>query len=431
VQPCIVECDRGRGGDRPDELRIVVERRVVHECPQLAAVALDRERGPAGPGRRQCKRLPGPVDVRVLIRDAIGQHQVRVTERRREARLQPRAAQRAELAEQVRKARAREPRAQQAPEQRRRNREERRVEHRHEQRRRRVRDQRDQVRGVQHSGQAAAEAWQQGTPSWPRRGVPAVCGHGRDGERRGGEDTELDPGERLHDVGVGPHQQQVAFVGQEQHHGELHDEEPEEERLDDRHVDARREPAAGGEAEDQRRVDQDPQLAEKEDERERDRRVDLSHDLGHEDPEARDRQHRADHAVPPPAPGDEPARRERGAGERVDHVVRRHRRLAVEEGRDQRGEARDGDGRPERPPEPRAAHRRREPLQPFDVAMRKRTSDEVARSACQRGQADHPGSHPTLVEPGEPRTVRLTARGDSARGQMDACKPAGRASARA
>ena len=74
--------------------------------------------------------------------------------------------------------------------------------------------------------------------------------------------TELDLRERLGDVGVGPHEQQVARVGQEQQHRELHDEEPEDERLDDDDVDARREPAAGHEAEDQRGVDRDPQLAE-------------------------------------------------------------------------------------------------------------------------------------------------------------------------
>ena len=202
----------------PDELRIVVERRVVDEHPQLAAVALDRRRGPVAARPGQLDRLSAAVDVGVLVRHAIGQHELRVAERLGEPRLQPHAAQRAELAEEVREPAAREPRAQQAPEQRGRDR---------EQRPRSGpdmssvdgdRDQRGEVRGVQHAGQAAAEARQQRR----RRGREAERQRARSRPRRRATRRPGRPNwtlvSALRDVGVGPHEQQVALVGQEQHH---------------------------------------------------------------------------------------------------------------------------------------------------------------------------------------------------------------------
>ena len=39
--------------------------------------------------------------------------------------------------------------------------------------------------------------------------------------------------ERVRDAGVGPHEQEVALVRQEQQHGELQDEQPEDERVDE------------------------------------------------------------------------------------------------------------------------------------------------------------------------------------------------------
>ena len=103
----------------------------------------------------------------------------------------------------------------------------------------------------------------------------------------------------------------MSLVWQEQQHGELQDEEPEEERLDEHARRRSSEPAAGHEAQDQRGESDDPQLAEQQGEREGERRVDLTQDRGHEDAEARDGQHRADRAVGAPAPRDEAARRER------------------------------------------------------------------------------------------------------------------------
>jgi hypothetical protein len=81
-----------------------------------------------------------------------------------------------------------------------------------------------------------------------------VGGHGRHAERRDGQDGPLDLDERVGDAGVGPYEQQVALVRQEQQDGELQDEEPEDERVDEDDVDPRREPAAGNEAQDQRGV---------------------------------------------------------------------------------------------------------------------------------------------------------------------------------
>ena len=52
LQPRVVERDRGRGRDGLHELRIVVERRVVDEHRELAAVALDRR---GRPGRRPAR----------------------------------------------------------------------------------------------------------------------------------------------------------------------------------------------------------------------------------------------------------------------------------------------------------------------------------------------------------------------------------------
>ena len=127
LQPRVVERDRGRGGDGLHELRIVVERRVVDEHPELAAVALDRRRRTVATRRGQRDRLSAAVDVGALARHAIGEHEPWIAEHLGEARLQPHAAQRAELAEEIREPSAREPRAQQAPEQRGRDREQRRV----------------------------------------------------------------------------------------------------------------------------------------------------------------------------------------------------------------------------------------------------------------------------------------------------------------
>ena len=127
LQPRVVERDRGGGRDRLDELRIVVERRVVDEHRELAAVALDRRgrRGRRRGGQRD--RLAAAVEVGALARHPVGQHEPGIAERLGEPGLQPRAAQRAELAEEVRQPAAREPGPQQAPEQRGRDGEKRRV----------------------------------------------------------------------------------------------------------------------------------------------------------------------------------------------------------------------------------------------------------------------------------------------------------------
>ena len=234
----------------------------MDEHRELAAVALDRRGRTVATGGGQRDRLSATVHVGALARHAIGQHQPGIAQHLGEAGLQPHAAQRAELAEEVRQPPAREPGAQQAPEQRGRDREQRRVQDRHERHGRRARDEGREVRGVQHAAQAAAEAREQRAPAWPRRHAPAVGGHDHDAERRDGQDGPLELGERVRDAGVGPHEQQVALVRQEQQHGELHDEEPEDERLDEDQVDPRREPAAGHEAQDQRGVERDPQLAE-------------------------------------------------------------------------------------------------------------------------------------------------------------------------
>ena len=118
LQARVVERDRGGGGDRADELGIVVERRVVDQHRQLAPVALDGRRRTVAAGRGQLDRLSAAVQVGALARHPVRQHQPGIAEHLGQPRLQPHAAQRAELAEEVREPAAREPRAQQAPEQR-------------------------------------------------------------------------------------------------------------------------------------------------------------------------------------------------------------------------------------------------------------------------------------------------------------------------
>ena len=342
MQPRIVDRDPGRGGHRAYELRIVVERGVVDEHRELAAVALDGRDGAVATPRGQRDRLPATVDVGALARHAVGQHEPRIAQHLGEAALQPHAAQRAELPEEVRQPPAREPGAQQAPEQRGRNRQQSRIQERHERDGRRLRDERREVRGVQNGAQAAAEAREQSTPAWPRRRAPAVGGHTRDAERRDGQDGPLELRQHVRDAGIRPHEQQVALVRQEELYGELHHQEPEDERLDEDQVDPRREPAAGHEAQDQRGVERDPQLAEQQGEGERERRVDLTEDRGQQDTESCDRQRGADRAVRAPAPRDEAAGREGHAREVVEHLVRRHRRAAVEEHGDLRDQTRGG-----------------------------------------------------------------------------------------
>ena len=187
LQARVVERDRRRGRDGADELRIVVERRVVDEHRELAPVALDRRRDtvaagsraarPAVRGRRCRSARPAPGTP------GRGSGSPSTLASPASSRA-PRSV--LELAEEVREAAAREPGAQQAPEQRGRDGEQRRVQDRHEQHRRASRAMR-LVRsgGVQHAGQAArrgSAAALAGAGATPTR--QRVRDHDRDGERR-------------------------------------------------------------------------------------------------------------------------------------------------------------------------------------------------------------------------------------------------------
>ena len=145
----------------------------------------------------------------------------------------------------------------------------------------------------------------------------------------------------------GMHEQQVVRVLEEQQHGELQDEQADEEHPDEHAVDGRT---------------SRPPVTKL--------RISAANTMIHISPNGTSvnasgesicsrigatrttkpasGQQPADRAVGAPAPRDEPARRERDAGERVDDVVARHGRAAVEEHRDQRGEARDGERGPQR-----------------------------------------------------------------------------------
>ena len=110
-----------------DELRIVVERRVVDEHRQLAPVAIDRRGHPVAARRGQLDRPSAAVQVGALARHPVRQDEAGIAEDLGQPRLEPHAAQRAELAEEVREPTARKPRAQQAPGQRGRDRDQGRV----------------------------------------------------------------------------------------------------------------------------------------------------------------------------------------------------------------------------------------------------------------------------------------------------------------
>ena len=126
LQVLVLERDRGGGRHGLDELRVVVERGVVDEGGDLAAVVLDRHDAAvlAGLWHRD-RRAVGP-DVGVLAGDAVGDDELRVAERLRERALERGPAHHAQLAEEVGEAAAREPRAQESGEERERDRDQRR-----------------------------------------------------------------------------------------------------------------------------------------------------------------------------------------------------------------------------------------------------------------------------------------------------------------
>ena len=107
LQPRVVERDRRRGRDGRHELRIVVERCVVDEHRELAAVALDGRGRPVATGRGQLDRLAAAVDVGIA-RPAPGTP-ARGRDRRAPWRAPPPAARRAAC-----RARGRDPRARRA-----------------------------------------------------------------------------------------------------------------------------------------------------------------------------------------------------------------------------------------------------------------------------------------------------------------------------
>ena len=98
---------------RLDQVGIVVERGVVDERRDLAAVALDGRRRAIVGDRRHEHRPPVGVGVAQRPGQAVGDHEARVAERPGQRGLQPAAARRVEVAEEVGQAAAGQPRAQQ------------------------------------------------------------------------------------------------------------------------------------------------------------------------------------------------------------------------------------------------------------------------------------------------------------------------------
>ena len=318
LQPRVVERDRGRGGDGLHELRIVVERRVVDEHPELAAVALDGRRR-HGRRRARAARPAGRCRRCRRARRARGRPG-RAADRRAPWRGPPPAARRAACRARAKRS-ASPPRAS----------------------RERSRPQssaagtvssavfRIQTSGI--TGESTRTLVSQAAYSTPHR-LPPTLGssarrRGREAERQRPPITNATRERRDDQDGPagasssalaipasGTHEQQVVLVLEEQHHRELQDEEADEEQPDEHAVDGRDEPAAGHEAQDQRGEGDDPQLADQRGEREGQRRVDLLEDRAREHAEARDGQQAADRAVGAPPPGDRgrtPRRRRRRA----------------------------------------------------------------------------------------------------------------------
>ena len=95
VQVLVLERDRGRRGDRLDELRVVVERGVVDQRRDALAVALDGRDRPvaAGGGQRDC--CSGGVGVGLVLRQPVRDDEPGIAERPRQRRLQVAGAHRA------------------------------------------------------------------------------------------------------------------------------------------------------------------------------------------------------------------------------------------------------------------------------------------------------------------------------------------------
>src|SRR5262249_13803463 len=80
LQALVVDRQRGRRAGRLDELGRGVQRRVVHDRGDAAAVALDRRPGAARAGLRELDRPAGLVDEALAVGQPVGDRDAAVTE---------------------------------------------------------------------------------------------------------------------------------------------------------------------------------------------------------------------------------------------------------------------------------------------------------------------------------------------------------------
>ena len=251
--------------------------------------------------------------------------------------------------------------------------------------------------------------------------TPAAAVTTRDGERRDGQEPQLDLGRaRSRRSASGHTSSRLSLVRQEQQHRRTAGRRARRGTSRRGRRRPRREPAAGHEAQDQR--DEERRSTARRTSR---TSVNATGEstctriADDEDAESRDGQQAADRAVGAPAPRDEAARREGrrrracGSPRSPGPAAPRSKSTGI---RATKLAAAAAD--PQRQPEPRA--RAWEPSAGSAPCARPRATGRATSSRssdCPWRQADHP-AQPTLTERAEPRTVRLAApRGTSARSE--------------
>ena len=348
---CVVDRDRGRRRDRLDQLGIVVERRVVDERAERAAVALDAGHRSLAAGLHHHRRAVG-ADVAAGVRAPVGDREIGIAERAGECGAQLVRARAAELRNRSASAAARQAGAQLPHQERDRHRQQR--QRGHPQQRLRALPGHEVVgeqRAEHEHRERAGDAGQQRPPPRRRGPPPADRDHRhRRGQRRE-QQGALRAVEYVRDVLVGERQQQVVAL-------ELGEQQPDDLQQHERHgvgdqqpwFDARAHPTAREQGQQQRHVEEDPHVDQEVPGGEGERAVDLAQQRRDEEREAgRGHQH-ARVAVRALVPGEQPGDRERPADEPEDDVDAGDRHLGVDHQRaehehfaDQRDGQQDGE----------------------------------------------------------------------------------------
>ena len=80
VKPAVFECDSSRGADGVEALRLIAERRVMHERRQVYSLAVDQRRGPPVVMRGQLHGAAVEIRPALKLRQPIGERQGRIAE---------------------------------------------------------------------------------------------------------------------------------------------------------------------------------------------------------------------------------------------------------------------------------------------------------------------------------------------------------------